>query len=131
MPSVHHFYIYSGSGKYVRPVIFDRMGPPSWSELVSKTHELFGVPIEHIALSYRWTSNDEFSVLLTSDAELRSFYEDHPRQAASEAFYKALTLVDLRSRQTGPMSGSSEAITPSNADSASDALVISSDPFDV
>jgi len=133
MPYTQQFYLYSGSGGYLRRAIFDQSTPPSWSELVSKTHELFGIPKEHIALSYRWEANNELSVLLTSDRELRAFYDDHSQFGSSQhTFYKALRVVDLRSSQTGQSgSMSSEVITPSNTDSVSDALVISSDPFHV
>ncbi|KAF7303323.1 F-box domain-containing protein [Mycena kentingensis (nom. inval.)] len=46
--------------------------PPSWPELAARINDLFHIPVEHLAATYRDPDGDE--ITLSSDQELQEFY---------------------------------------------------------
>ncbi|KAJ7161424.1 hypothetical protein C8R43DRAFT_881082 [Mycena crocata] len=57
-----------------RRVVFQ--GPPTWPALSTKIHELFQIPIDKVGVSYIDSDMDE--VTLSSEAELRDYYQAFP-----------------------------------------------------
>lgn len=62
--------------------------PPSWPEVAAKLETLYGIPVEHVAVSYTDADGDE--VTLSSQEELEDYY-----RADANSALRRLSVVDL------------------------------------
>ena len=69
-----------------RRVVFTQF--PSWLEIAARLESLYGIPVEHVAVSYTDVDGDE--VTLSSQAELEDYYK-----ADSDSPLRRLSVVDL------------------------------------
>lgn len=69
-----------------RRVAFTQL--PSWLEIAAKLEALYGIPVEHVAVSYTDVDGDD--VTLSSQGELEDYY-----RADSDTLLRRLSVVDL------------------------------------
>ena len=82
-PSVQFKFTKDG---VTRRVAFTQL--PSWLEISAKLESLYGIPVEHVAVSYTDVDGDE--VTLSSQEELEDYY-----RADSDTLLRRLSVVDL------------------------------------
>ncbi|KAI0328148.1 hypothetical protein GY45DRAFT_1326682 [Cubamyces sp. BRFM 1775] len=86
----------------VRRVTFQ--DKPSWSELAAKIQSLYNIPVLHVGVSY--VDNDGDEVTLSSEEELRDFYQSatmqRPDQALSLVKFTVRDLESLRNDKPLP-----------------------------
>ena len=82
-----------------RRVVFPE--PPTWAALATRISELYGIPIDRVAVSYLDADDDE--VTLNTEEELKHFYQTCKQSTLIKLFVQDLVTLRLGTSDAGPV----------------------------